>query len=110
MLIVASNFPTDLCKNSKIQSLIGKAIEPTVIKRILQSLDIQVIEQTEQEMVVLVPPYRVDVQRQEDVVEEILRIYGYNNQAHTDKFTVNRLFNNLSILLTFYSYLDKIIK
>ena len=67
---------TVLYKN--IDRLIGKKIEPEVIKRILQDLDIHILEETETELAVVVPPYRVDVQREADVIEEILRIYGFD--------------------------------
>ena len=62
-----------------IYSLIGKRILPTDIKSILSNLGIQIIEESEQSLTLSVPPYRVDVQRPCDIVEEILRIYGYNN-------------------------------
>jgi phenylalanyl-tRNA synthetase beta chain len=63
----------------RINSLIGKEIEPDTIQKILEALEIQVEERTAEGLDVKVPPYRVDVQREADVVEEILRIYGYNN-------------------------------
>ncbi len=63
----------------KIQALIGKKIEPTVIQNILASLEMRIALVNGDKLTVQVPPYRVDVQRQEDVVEDILRIYGYNN-------------------------------
>lgn len=72
--------PFEICVSyKKIDSLIGKSIDRDLIKRILTSLDIVVDDDVNDELYLLVPPYRVDVQRPEDVVEEILRIYGYNN-------------------------------
>ena len=62
-----------------INRLIGKTIDPLVIKNILKALDIQIKNETPEGLQVAVPPYRVDVQREADVIEEILRIYGYNN-------------------------------
>ncbi len=62
-----------------ITELIGKEIEKEVIKSILTSLEIEIVEETEDELKLKVPGYRVDVQRPCDIVEEILRIYGYNN-------------------------------
>ncbi len=62
-----------------IDRLIGKQIEPARIKEILTGLDIAVSDETEQGFTCTVPPYRVDVQREADIVEEILRVYGYNN-------------------------------
>lgn len=59
--------------------LIGKKIGNDVIKSILQSLDIKIVSENEEGLRLTVPAFRVDVQRPCDVVEEILRIYGYNN-------------------------------
>jgi len=64
---------------SKIHKLIGKEIELEKIKKILSALDIEIKEENEGVLKLTVAPYRVDVQRSEDVIEEILRIYGYNN-------------------------------
>ncbi len=59
--------------------LIGKNIEPAVIANIMESLDIRVEKQDHEGMKLRVPPYRVDVTREADIVEELLRIYGYDN-------------------------------
>ena len=59
--------------------LIGKQIGNDTIKNIVQSLDIKIESEDNDGLQLLVPAYRVDVQRPCDVVEEILRIYGYNN-------------------------------
>ncbi len=61
------------------QRLIGKAIEHDVIKNILTSLEITIIEEKADKLLLEIPPFKVDVTREADVVEEILRIYGYNN-------------------------------
>ncbi len=58
--------------------LIGKQISKEEIKSILQSLEIKIEAETENGLSLLVPPYRVDVKREADVIEDILRIYGYN--------------------------------
>ncbi|MBP1639678.1 MAG: phenylalanyl-tRNA synthetase beta subunit [Bacteroidetes bacterium] len=63
----------------KINSLIGKEIEKETIKTILHHLEIEIASETAEGMKLLVPTYRVDVQRDVDVIEDILRIYGYNN-------------------------------
>lgn len=63
----------------KINKLIGKTLDKQLIRKILTSLEIEITNEDEYELNLLVPPYRVDVERAEDVVEEILRIYGYNN-------------------------------
>ena len=62
-----------------VKSLIGKEIPVETIKSICTSLEMKILCETAEGMVVEVPAYRVDVQRPCDVVEDILRIYGYNN-------------------------------
>jgi phenylalanyl-tRNA synthetase beta chain len=62
-----------------IDRLIGKAIGHDTIKAILTGLDITIVTETEEGLSLKVAPYRVDVTRDVDIVEEILRIYGYNN-------------------------------
>ncbi len=66
-------------KYRNIDRLIGKKLPPNTIIEILQNLDITVVEKSETGFTALVPPYRADVTREADVVEEILRIYGYEN-------------------------------
>ncbi|MCK5136322.1 MAG: phenylalanine--tRNA ligase subunit beta [Bacteroidales bacterium] len=63
---------------ANVNRLIGNDIEPDIIQSILESLDISVEQRNNRGMVLRVPPYRVDVQREADIVEEILRIYGFN--------------------------------
>lgn len=62
-----------------IDRLIGKNIDHQQIKSILKALDIKIESENVEGLKVSVPPYRVDVQREADVIEEILRIYGFNN-------------------------------
>lgn len=62
-----------------VNSLIGKEIGKDTIKSIVTSLDMKIEAENENQIEILVPPYRVDVKRPCDVVEDILRIYGYNN-------------------------------
>lgn len=62
-----------------IYSLIGKNIGSDVVKEILNSLEMKIVSETAEGLSLEVPAYRVDVQRDCDVVEDILRIYGYNN-------------------------------
>ena len=66
-------------KFSNIDRLIGKKLPHEKIFRILKNLDIKVEQQDNEGFRVVVPPYRVDVTREADVIEEILRIYGYDN-------------------------------
>lgn len=63
----------------KIHSLIGKEIGKENIETILNALEMKIVERSESGYLLHVPPYRVDVQRDVDVIEDILRIYGYNN-------------------------------
>ena len=62
-----------------VRSLIGKEIPNDLIKSICESLEMKVKAETTDGLELDVPAYRVDVQRPCDVVEDILRIYGYNN-------------------------------
>ena len=62
-----------------VNTLIGKDLEPETIKSICQSLEMTITAEDAQGLDIEVPAYRVDVQRPCDVVEDILRIYGYNN-------------------------------
>ena len=67
-----------------VEGLIGKNIGKDTIKSILQSLEMKIVSETDEALNILVPTYRVDVQRPCDVVEYILRVYGYNNVEFTD--------------------------
>ncbi|MFD2741894.1 MULTISPECIES: phenylalanine--tRNA ligase subunit beta [Sphingobacterium] len=62
-----------------VQRLIGKEIPKEEIREIIQSLGIGIEHETEEALEVAVPPFKVDVTREVDVIEEVLRIYGYNN-------------------------------
>ena len=62
-----------------VDNLIGKHLPAETIKSIVTSLEMRIISETAEGLNLLVPAYRVDVQRPCDVVEDILRIYGYNN-------------------------------
>ena len=63
----------------KISKIIGEEIKKESIKNILASLDIKVSNMTETGLGLIIPSFRVDVTREIDVIEEILRVYGYNN-------------------------------
>lgn len=62
-----------------VDRLIGKVIDRTQIKNILTNLEIQILEEKENGLLLLVPTSKVDVTREADIIEEILRVYGYNN-------------------------------
>ncbi|MCF8294663.1 MAG: phenylalanine--tRNA ligase subunit beta [Bacteroidales bacterium] len=72
-----ADFPVQLSYRN-IDRLIGNQLDRNHIKQILQGLEIKIVAETSETLDVLVPPYRVDVKREADVIEEILRIYGYN--------------------------------
>jgi phenylalanyl-tRNA synthetase beta chain len=69
----------------KTAKLIGQELPKETIKKILASLDIKVNSVTDAGLGLIIPSYRVDVQREVDVIEEILRVYGYNNINFTKK-------------------------
>ena len=69
----------------KAFKLIGEEIPADTIKDILASLDIRINHQTESGLGLTIPAYRVDVTREADIVEEILRVYGYNNVEIPEK-------------------------
>jgi len=73
----------------KINKLIGQEIPRDTIKAILSSLDIKVMNVTEAGLGLLIPSYRVDVIRDVDVIEEILRVFGYNNIDFTKKLNAS---------------------
>ncbi len=66
-------------KDKNINRLIGKVLSREVIFGILERLDIRISNKKEDSFTVSVPPYRVDVLHEADIVEEILRVYGLNN-------------------------------
>ncbi len=75
---LAEDFIVDVAYE-KINTLIGKEIPVQTVKQILAGLEMKILSETAEGLTLAVPPYRVDVQRDVDVIEDILRIYGYNN-------------------------------
>jgi len=63
----------------RVTRLIGKEIEKDIIVKILEDLDIEVLATSHEGLKLLIPTFKVDVRREVDIVEEILRVYGYNN-------------------------------
>jgi phenylalanyl-tRNA synthetase beta chain len=76
---------TVLLNFNKVNKIIGQEIPKETIKKILVSLDIKVNSVSDAGLGLIIPAYRVDVQREIDVIEEILRVYGYNNIEFTKK-------------------------
>jgi phenylalanyl-tRNA synthetase beta chain len=93
-----------------VTRLIGKEIPADIIKKILKSLDINIIHENPDGLKLEIPPYRVDVTREADVIEEILRIYGYNNVeigtgmrtvlTHIEKPDREKVINNVCDMLS----------
>lgn len=83
--VVTDNYPEPVLpfefpvSYKRVQRLIGKEIPCEEIKSIIESLGIEVRNGEQDEFQVRVPPYKVDVTREVDIIEEVLRIYGYNN-------------------------------
>jgi phenylalanyl-tRNA synthetase beta chain len=75
---------TIVVKDKNVDRLIGKSIPREEIFAILKRLDIDVVQKENDRYTVSVPPYRVDVLQEADVVEEILRIYGFNQVELSD--------------------------
>ena len=73
----------------RIYRLIGEEIPKDTIKNILASLDIKINSETDTILGLTVPSYRVDVQREADIIEEILRVYGYNNIEYSHKLNTS---------------------
>lgn len=69
----------------KINSVIGEEIDRDTVINILSSLDIKIKTLNDTGLGISIPPYRVDVEREIDVIEEILRVYGYNNVKFSKK-------------------------
>jgi phenylalanyl-tRNA synthetase beta chain len=93
-----------------IDRLIGKHIEKETIRKILGLLDIIIVKENDGILLLEIPAYRVDVKHEADVIEEILRIYGYNNVeinnhvnstlTYNDKPDKENVVNNISDLLS----------
>ena len=64
---------------ARVNALIGKEIPENVVRAIIAALEVKILSEKDGVLTVAVPPYRVDVQREADLIEDILRIYGYNN-------------------------------
>ena len=74
--------------------LIGQEIPRETIKKILASLEIKISSETEGGLGLTIPSYRADVQREADIIEEILRVYGYNNIEFSHKLNTSISFDS----------------
>lgn len=94
----------------RMNRLIGKEIPLETVKTILYSLDIQITDETPGNLTLTIPSYRVDVTREADVTEEVLRVYGYDNigissemhsmLSHTDKPDRGKMADNMAGMLS----------
>ncbi|MDR0367588.1 MAG: phenylalanine--tRNA ligase subunit beta [Bacteroidales bacterium] len=75
-----------------LNRLIGKKIEKETVKKILSAIEIEIIEEKDEEITLSIPANKVDVTREADVIEEFLRIYGYNNIEIDEKFCYSMSF------------------
>ncbi len=73
----------------RMRTLIGQEIPENEVRQILQSLDIEILSESGDDWQLKVPAYRMDVTREADVVEEVLRIYGFNAIAVPEKMRVS---------------------
>ncbi|AER40841.1 MAG: phenylalanine--tRNA ligase subunit beta [Flavobacteriales bacterium] len=78
----------------KIIDIIGKRISKNTIKKILSLLEIVIHSENEKLLLVFVPPYRIDVQREIDLIEEILRIYGMNRIKESNQIQISSVPTN----------------
>jgi phenylalanyl-tRNA synthetase beta chain len=79
-----ADFPVVLNFNN-VKKIIGQELSKEIIKNILASLEIKITSVSDAGLGLIIPAYRVDVQREIDVIEEILRVYGYNNIKFSEK-------------------------
>jgi len=82
---------------SNCNRLIGKEIDQDLVKRILTSLDIEVEDESQDGLKLSIPPYRADVTREADVIEEVLRIYGYNNVEDSTSMSYGAASGNIEV-------------
>ena len=85
-------FPVEL-NIDRVHALIGKEIGEDTIETILRAMEVEIYSQENKVWQLGVPRYRVDVQRECDVVEDILRVYGYNNVEFPEKLNTSLSYN-----------------
>ncbi|HNQ69566.1 MAG TPA: phenylalanine--tRNA ligase subunit beta [Bacteroidales bacterium] len=74
---------------ARCRKLIGKHLSEAEIDIILKDLEIEIINKKDQDLLLKIPSYRVDVYREADVIEDVLRIYGYNNVDIPEKVSIS---------------------
>lgn len=113
--VPAADFEFDIDLN-RVTMLLGKDIPVETIRTIVEALEVRILSESGSVWHVAVPPYRVDVQREADLIEDILRIYGYNNieipthvnstLSYAPKPDRNRLMNMTADFLTANGYTE----
>lgn len=93
----------------KLEQVLGQSVEEEQVKEVMKGLDITISNETETSLVLEVPAYRPDVTREIDVIEEFIRIYGFNNIAMPERVTLsmnvsqgvneNKLYNRAADML-----------
>ena len=101
---------------ARVDALIGKPIPEATVRTIIAALEVKILAERDGVLTVAVPPYRVDVQREADLIEDILRIYGYNNVeipmqvrstlSYAPKPDRNRLMNLAADFLTANGFIE----
>jgi len=92
---VLENYPNEIkgfnvsFSYANCDRLIGKAIDRDLIKSILSDLEIKIESEKDGVLELYIPPFKVDVQREADVIEEILRVYGYNEIGEPAKMNIS---------------------
>ena len=77
-----------------LNKIAGEKINKDLLKKILKNLEINIVEDSGDSLVLSIPTYRVDVTREIDVIEEVLRIYGFNTIALPDKLSTSITISN----------------
>jgi phenylalanyl-tRNA synthetase beta chain len=99
---------------NNLNKLIGEELDRNLVKSIIKNLEIKITDENDDSLSLLVPPYRTDVRREVDVIEEVLRIYGFNSIKINNKLNASidssnditsyKLKNIISNLLVFNGF------
>ena len=88
-------YPTPIDNNNiklsfdSLNEIVGQKLDKAIVKNILKNLEIKILDESETYLELSVPTYRVDVKREIDVIEEIMRIYGFNTIPLPEKITTS---------------------